>query len=218
MERALRVGVTHFAVFTAATDSFAHRNIGMSIKASLSEFRLLITEARSVLGKRLKVRGYLSTSFGCPFDGKVPARKAMRVLEKLAELEPDQISLGDTIGVATPKEVEALVNPALKVLTPARLAVHFHDTRGIALANVLRSLELGVRIVDSSAGGLGGCPFAPGATGNLSTEDLVYMLHGMGIRTGINLEELCKVSLAFAERIKRPLTGRYLQSFVARCR
>jgi hydroxymethylglutaryl-CoA lyase len=218
MERALRAGVTHFAVFTAVTDSFARRNIGMSIQDSLSEFRILIDEARSVLGKKLKVRGYLSTSFGCPFDGKVSAKQALRVLEKLAELEPDQISLGDTIGVATPKEVDALVIPALRLCTPNQLAVHFHDTRGTALANALRSFELGVRIMDSSAGGLGGCPFAPGATGNLATEDLVYMLHGMGIRTGINLDELCKVSFSFSKKIKRPLTGRYLQSFVARCR
>lgn len=213
LERALRVGVTHIAVFTAATDTFARRNIGMSIQHSLSEFRLLIAEARQALGRKLKVRVYLSTSFGCPFEGKVTAKKALRVIEKLAELEPDQLSLGDTIGVATPREVEALVRPAMKLLTVDQLAVHFHDTRGTALANALRSLDLGVRIMDSSAGGLGGCPFAPGATGNLATEDLVYMLQGMGIHTGINLNELCKVSLDFNRRIKRPLTGRYLQAF-----
>jgi hydroxymethylglutaryl-CoA lyase len=128
-----------------------------------------------------------------------------------------QVSVGDTIGVATPKDVDRVIKPGLKALGKARLAVHFHDTRGTALANALRSLELGVRSIDSSASGLGGCPFAPGATGNLATEDLLYLLHGMGFKTGIDLDRLSRLSLEFARRIGRPVASRYLQAFAAQC-
>jgi hydroxymethylglutaryl-CoA lyase len=217
LQRALKVGVTHIAVFTAATEKFAEKNIGMSISQSLSEFRRVIDEGRAQLGSKLRVRGYVSTAFGCPFEGVVPSKKALSVIEKLASLGVDQISVGDTIGVATPKEVEKLIRPALKLLGQKKTAVHFHDTRGTALANTLRSMDLGVRIIDSSAGGFGGCPFAPGAAGNLATEDLIYMLRGMGIRTGINLEKLCSASLKISRRMGRPLTSRYVQTFAAQC-
>jgi hydroxymethylglutaryl-CoA lyase len=163
----------------------------------------------------MQVRGYVSTAFGCPFEGKVAPSKALRVAEKLIKLGVSQISIGDTIGVATPKGVDQLIRPALKSWGAGKVAVHFHDTRGTALANALRALELGTRIIDSSAGGLGGCPFAPGATGNLATEDLVYMLHGMGMRTGIDLKLLSATSLEFARRIRRPLASRYLMAFAA---
>ena len=216
LERALAVGVTHFAIFTAATQSFAQSNIGMSIQESFREFTTVIAEARRRLGSRLKVRGYVSTAFGCPFEGKVPARKALRVLERMATMGVDQISIGDTIGVADPKLVETLIRPALKELKGVEIAVHFHDTRGTALANALRALDLGVRVIDSSIGGLGGCPFAPGAAGNLSTEDLVYMLNGMGMHTGVRLDALCNISLKLAQKMKRPLTSRYLQAFAQR--
>jgi hydroxymethylglutaryl-CoA lyase len=139
------------------------------------------------------------------------------VIEKLADFGVFQVSVGDTIGVATPKGVEDLIRPSLRSLGRDCVAVHFHDTRGTALANALRALELGVRTIDSSVGGLGGCPFAPGATGNLATEDLVYMLDGMGLRTGIDLASLCRISLEFARRIQRPLSSRYLQAFAASC-
>jgi hydroxymethylglutaryl-CoA lyase len=127
----------------------------------------------------------------------------------------DQVSIGDTIGVATPGAVDAVLRPALKLLGPKRVAGHFHDTRGTALANALRAVDIGVRALDSSAGGLGGCPFAPGATGNLATEDLVYMLDGMGMRTGIDLDALCRASLWMARRMRRPLTSRYLAAYAA---
>ncbi|MGZ3709145.1 MAG: hydroxymethylglutaryl-CoA lyase, partial [Bdellovibrionota bacterium] len=210
LERAVAAGATQIAVFTAATESFAKRNIGMSIRESLQEFGAVVADARR---HRMKVRGYVSTAFGCPFEGEVSAKKALRVVEKLAALGVDEISIGDTIGVATPNQVDDRIKPALKMLGESKTAVHFHDTRGGALANSLRALELGVRIFDSSAGGLGGCPFAPGATGNLATEDLVYMMERMGARTGIDLELLCETSLKMAQRMKRPIASRYVLAF-----
>ncbi len=213
LRRALKVGVTRIAVFTAATESFAQKNIGMSLAESLSEFRSVIDEGRAALGDRFQVRGYVSTAFGCPFEGKVTPKKALRVIEKLFALGVDQLSIGDTIGVANPRSVQELIQPALKLMGTEKTAVHFHDTRGTALANALRALDLGVRTIDSSAGGLGGCPFAPGASGNLATEDLVYMLNGMKIHSGIKLDALCEGSLKLAKIMKRPLTSRYLQTY-----
>jgi hydroxymethylglutaryl-CoA lyase len=217
LERALAAGATHLAVFTAATDSFTRRNIGMSVEESLAEFSRVIREAKARGGKSIHVRGYVSTAFGCPFEGKVAPKKAMKVIEKLARLGVEEVSIGDTIGVATPKAIEAVMKPALKLLGAKKVAGHFHDTRGTALANALRALELGVRTLDSSAGGLGGCPFAPGATGNLATEDLVYMLDGMGVRTGLKLDSLCRTSLELFQALKRPIASRYLQAYASQC-
>ncbi|MCM2322752.1 MAG: hydroxymethylglutaryl-CoA lyase [Oligoflexia bacterium] len=216
LRSALKAGVRHVAVFTAATDSFARRNIGMTVADSLKEFGALIREARE-RGEAVRVRGYVSTAFGCPYEGRVRPRAALRVVEKLAALGVEQVSIGDTIGVGTPNQVDELFGPALRLLGAARVAAHFHDTRGTALANALRALELGVRTIDSAAGGLGGCPFAPGAAGNLATEDLVYLLDGMGLRSGIDLEALCRTSLELARAMKRSPTGRYLQAFTASC-
>jgi hydroxymethylglutaryl-CoA lyase len=207
--------VTHFAVFTAATDSFAQKNIGMSIQQSFIEFEKVVQIAKAKLGKRLQIRGYVSTAFGCPFEGAVAPKKALKVVEKLANLGVHQISIGDTIGVATPKDVESVIRPAINLLGIEKTAVHFHDTRGTALANALRSLDLGVTTFDSSSGGLGGCPFAPGAAGNLSTEDLVYLLEGMGLKTGIDLNLLCQASLELFKKMKRPLVSRYLQTYAS---
>ena len=216
MERALEAGVRNVAVFTAATESFAERNIGMSIEASLREFTEVMKMARAA-GRKLEVRGYISTAFGCPFEGRVKPARALRVIEKLLDLGVTQVSVGDTIGVATPRDVEAVLRTAVNRFGGKNLAGHFHDTRGTALVNALRALELGVRTLDSSAGGLGGCPFAPGATGNLATEDLVYLLHGMGFKTGVDLERLCAASLKLSRVIGRPITSRYLAAHVASC-
>jgi hydroxymethylglutaryl-CoA lyase len=213
LERARALGADRLAVFTAASESFTQKNIGMSIDQSLAEFKAMIDSS----GKKVKFRGYVSTAFGCPFEGKVAPSKVLKVVERLARLGVEQVSIGDTIGVGTPGQVDQIIKPALKMLGAKRVAVHFHDTRGTALANTLRSLEHGVRIVDSSAGGLGGCPFAPGATGNLATEDLVYMLNGTGMKTGIHLEKLAALSLEFARRMKRPISSRYLQAYAAQC-
>lgn len=217
LERALSVGVTHIAVFTAATESFAKKNIGMSIDQSLQEFSSLIREARSELGSKLKVRGYVSTSFFCPFEGRVPVKKAMKTIERLARLDLEQVSIGDTIGYATPNDMDALLKPALHLLGVERTAIHLHDTRGTALANALRAFELGVRCFDSSAGGLGGCPFAPGASGNLATEDLVYMLGGMGVQHGVDMNRLARVSLWVNSLMAHPVASRYLQSYASQC-
>jgi hydroxymethylglutaryl-CoA lyase len=218
LERAQACDVKRIAVFTAASETFNRRNIGMSIRESLGVIQAVVSAARDPRqgGSRdVEIRAYVSTVFGCPFEGKVSPARAMRLIERLAALGIDQISIGDTIGVGTPNQVDRIVKPAFALLGRKGLAVHFHDTRGTALANTLRALELGVRTVDSSAGGLGGCPFAPGATGNLATEDLVYMLHGMGMRTGIDLDRLCRASLRLASRMKRLLSSRYLQAFAS---
>jgi hydroxymethylglutaryl-CoA lyase len=213
LERALRAGVRHIAVFTAVTESFTQKNIGMSVSRSLAEFKSLIADGKRALGSKLKIRGYISTAFGCPFEGKVSPKQALKIIDKLAALDVDQISIGDTIGVATPRDVDRLIKPALKSLGKKMTAVHFHDTRGTALANSLRAYEIGVRTFDSSAGGLGGCPFAPGAAGNLATEDLIYMLDGMGIRHGVDLQKLAQVSMDLHSAMNRPVSSRYLMSF-----
>ena len=214
LERALGAGARNLAIFTAATDGFATRNIGMTVDESFEEFKAVIAEAKRA-SKKIKFRGYVSTAFGCPFEGKVAAKKALKVVERLAKLGVDQISIGDTIGVGTPNQVTDIVKPALKILGARKLALHFHDTRGTALANALRALELGVTTLDASAGGLGGCPFAPGATGNLATEDLVYMLDGLGVKTGVDLNKLSEASLALAREMKRSLSSRYLAAYAA---
>ena len=212
LERAMAVGVDRIAIFTAASETFTKKNIGKSIAESLHEYREVTTHARKW---GMKVRGYISTVFGCPFEGKIAPSQALKVISQVAKLGVDEISLGDTIGVATPGDVDQVIPKALKAHGSKKIAVHFHDTRGTSLANSLRSIEHGVRIVDSSAGGLGGCPYAPGATGNLATEDLVYMLDGMGVATGIDLKKLAQTSARLHQQIGRPVSSRYLQAFLA---
>ncbi len=216
LERALRVGAKRIAVFTAVTETFNKKNMGMTVAEGLREIGALIQTARAEIGPKLEVRGYISTAFGCPFEGRVTPAQALRVVDKLVRLGVGQVSIGDTIGVATPANIKALVGPAIRAHSVKMIAVHLHDTRGTALANALQSLELGVRIIDSSAGGFGGCPFAPGASGNLATEDLVYMLNGMKIKTGIDLDLLCRASIKMSKKMKRPLTSRYLQAYAAK--
>ncbi len=213
LERAMASGAKGIAVFTAATESFAKRNIGMSIGESLRVIAEVVALARK---KKIAVRGYVSTAFGCPFEGKVSPKKPLAVAQKLAELGIPEISIGDTIGVATPRNVEEVLAPLVKKIgRKVRIAGHFHDTRGTALANAVAAMDVGVKVLDASAGGLGGCPFAPGATGNLATEDLVYLLDGMGIRSGVKLEKLAGTSLAFARRVGIPISSRYLRAFAA---
>ena len=189
MERALAAGVRSIAVFTAVSESFTRHNINATIAESLANFRPVIALAKQ---EAIAVRGYISTVFGCPYEGNVDPHKVLAVVESLLELGVDEISLGDTIGVATPNQVIDVIGLLLVEgkVPLAQLAVHFHDTRGTALANVLAALQMGVHIIDSSAGGLGGCPYAPGAAGNLATEDLLYMLHGIGIQTGVDLAKV----------------------------
>ncbi len=205
-ERALQTGIKEVAVFGAASESFSQKNINCSIKESFKRFEAVTTEAKK---RKMWVRGYLSVAFGCPYEGKVSEKKVFKLAEEFLKIGVDEISIGDTIGVANPKQVES-INKGLKKIVPlGKLAMHFHDTRGTALANVLQSLNDGLFIFDSSVGGLGGCPYAKGASGNLATEDLVYMLDGMGIKTGVQLSELIKVS-----KIMEKALGRRLQSKV----
>ena len=187
----------------------------MTIAESLAEFGRVIALAKK---HKIKVRGYVSTAFGCPFDGEVKPKQVLKVTEALLDLGVNQVSIGDTIGVAHPKSVEAVMKPAIQKFGAKNVAGHFHDTRGTALANALRAIELGCNTLDSSIGGLGGCPFAPGATGNLATEDLVFMLHGMGMKTGIDLDHLCKISWDFQREVGRQISSRYLQAFISQCK
>jgi hydroxymethylglutaryl-CoA lyase len=214
MERALAAGVRSVAVFTAASESFTRHNINASIAESLENFRPVVALARQ---EHVTVRGYISTVFGCPYEGSVAPEKVLAVAQALLEMGINELSLGDTIGVATPNQVVDVVGLLLdKGDIPAgSLAVHFHDTRGTALANVLMALQLGISIVDASAGGLGGCPYAPGAAGNLATEDLLYMLHGMGISTGVNLEKVVAATRFIAPLLGHAPTSKYYQAEAA---
>jgi hydroxymethylglutaryl-CoA lyase len=198
LDRALAAGVDAIGVFTAASDAFARANIRMSIDESLVVIERVIHRAKE---HGLWVRASISTAFGCPFTGAVPVEAVVRVCARLLDAGADQLSVADTIGVGTPNQVVDIVGALEAVVPPGELALHFHDTRGTALANALTGLALGVRTFEGAAGGLGGCPFAPGATGNGATEDLVYALHGMGIETGIDLTKLRTASRFIAAKL-----------------
>jgi len=209
MERALACGAAEVAVFTAATDAFARHNINMTVAESLVRFRDVLAMAAQH-GRR--VRAYVSVAWWDPYTGRVSSDAARRVAVALAEMGCYEIALSDTIGAATPDEVAALIEQVGREIPSTRLAVHLHDTRGTALANVLAALAAGVGTVDAACGGLGGCPYAPGASGNLATEDLVYMLHGMGAETGIDLDAVAATSRWIGGVIGRTLPGRYLSA------
>jgi hydroxymethylglutaryl-CoA lyase len=208
MERAVECRAKEVAVFTAASEAFARANINMTIEESLAAFREVVLVARSV---GCRVRGYVSTAWWCPYTGRVPPEHVRRVVISLRDIGCYEISVGDTIGWATPGEVASLLTLLTGDVCPEAIAVHFHDTRGTALANVLAALECGIATIDASAGGLGGCPYAPGASGNLATEDLLYMLHGMGIETGVDLNAVARASCAVGPLLGHPLPSRYLQ-------
>lgn len=212
LERALEAGAREIAVFTAASDTFNRHNINATIAESLQNIAQVMARARQ---ERLWVRGYVSTCFGCPYEGEVPPARVVDVAQQLLDLGIDEVCLGDTIGVATPGAVDRVLEPVLARVPVDRLGLHFHDTRGTALANTLRALEYGCVIFDSAAGGLGGCPYAPGAAGNLATEDLLYMAHGMGIATGVDLERVIAASRFIAARLGRTLTSKVYQAELA---
>ena len=216
MERALAVGVRAIAVFTAASESFTRHNINATIAESLANFRPVVALAQQ---EKVSVRGYISTVFGCPYEGKVEPRQALNVAQALLEMGIDELSLGDTIGVATPNQVVDVISLLVDegAIPIGQLAMHFHDTRGTALANVLMALQTGISIIDSSAGGLGGCPYAPGAAGNLATEDLLYMLHGMGIHTGVDLDKVAAATSFIAPLLGHAPTSKYYQAVVSTC-
>jgi hydroxymethylglutaryl-CoA lyase len=209
LERAIEAGVKSIAIFTAASETFNKRNINMTIEESFANYAPVVARA---LQERMRVRGYVSTAFGCPYEGDVPPEKVLEVCARLLDLRCYEVSVGDTIGVGTPTQVQGVIGMLLQVIPAGKLAMHFHDTRGTALANTLAALEMGIATFDASSGGLGGCPYAPGASGNLATEDLVYMLDKMAIETGVNLERLVAASSIVAPYLDHPLPGRYLQA------
>ena len=201
LARAIEAGATEISVFTAATESFSQHNTNCSISESLTRIGEVTEIAR---GKGLPVRAYVSCVLGCPYEGKVEFDSVIEVSKTLMELGCGEISLGDTIGVGTPGEARNLINSMSAVVPMNQLAVHFHDTYGQALANILACLEAGVRCVDASVSGLGGCPYAPGASGNVATEDVVYMLHGLGFGTGVDLRKLALTGRWISNRLDRP--------------
>jgi hydroxymethylglutaryl-CoA lyase len=216
LEAARAAKVEHVAFFTAASDGFNRANIGMTVDESLAMLAPLVASAREA---KLTVRGYVSTVFGCPYDGAVDPHRAARVARALLDAGCEEISLGDTIGVAAPSDISrALAACDAAGIHRTRLALHFHDTRGTALANVVEGLREGVTTFDSSAGGLGGCPFAPGATGNVATEDLVYAFDRMGIETGVSFEGVARASGIIAAAISKPLASRARAAWAARVR
>jgi len=209
LERALEAGLTEIAVFVSASETHNQRNLNRSIDESLESIRQIM---EALEGTGAWVRGYISMVFGCPYEGDVPLENVRHVAAELLKLGVDQISLGDTVGHATPRSVNERTRDLITDLPVEALALHFHDTRGTALANVVAGLDAGVRIFDGSVGGLGGCPYAPGASGNVATEDLVQMLHGMGVATGVDLEALVDVALFVEGTLRKRLSGRYLRA------
>lgn len=202
---AIASGVKEVAIFASSSESFSKKNINCSIDESFERFVPVMALAKK---HKIKVRGYLSTCFGCPFEGKVSEAKVVKLAQRMNKLGVYEISIGDTIGVANVGQVESLFKKLKKVIPTKKLAGHFHDTRGQALANILAAYKLGITIFDTSLGGLGGCPYAPGATGNVATEDVVFMFHGMGIKTGLNLDKLLEINPWMTEKIQHPLPSK----------
>jgi hydroxymethylglutaryl-CoA lyase len=212
LDRALAAGVQEIAVFAASSETFSRKNINQSIDDSFTTYRQVCDRARTA---GLRVRGYLSTAFGCPYEGRVPPERVAELAARLIDMGVFEVAVSDTIGIAHPGQVPQVLAAVLARLPAEQIALHFHDTRGTALANVLASLPLGIRTFDASAGGLGGCPYAPGAAGNLATDDLIYMLNGLGAETGVSLEQLSEASAFIGSRIDHRLPSRYAQAKAA---
>jgi hydroxymethylglutaryl-CoA lyase len=214
LEKALAAQVDEVSVFMSASETHNRKNINKSIDDTYSVLAEVVHEAKSA---PKTVRGYLSAVFGCPYEGAVSVDQVISVSEKLFEMGIDELSFGDTIGVANPRQVEKVLDSLLKRFPKEKLAMHFHDTRGTALANVLVSLEMGITTFDSSLGGLGGCPYAPGASGNVATDDLLYMLCGMNISTGVDREQLTEAALFIQNKIGRTLNSHHLLAISSCC-
>lgn len=213
LDNAMAVGMKEIAVFLSASETHNKKNVNKTIAETLNAFDEVISPARAA---GLKVRAYVSTVFGCPYEGEVDPRAVLSLSARLLEMGVYQISLGDTIGVANPRQVEDVLGQVLAAHPAEAIAVHFHDTQGTALANCLVSLTMGIRTIDSSAGGLGGCPYAPGAAGNLATEDLVAMLHAMGIQTGVDLDRLVDASRLATSFVGHDLPSKYLKAHIGK--
>lgn len=215
LDGASRAGMDEVAVFLAASESHNRKNINKSTEDALATYAAVVKEARD---RGVRVRGYVSCVYGCPYEGPIEVAAVERVCRALLDMGVEELSLGDTIGVGTPRQVAFVLGHLFEVgIDPARVAVHFHDTRGTALANTTVALQMGVRIVDSALGGLGGCPYAPGASGNVATEDVVYMLDGMGVSTGVDLDALVPISLGLQTHLGRELPSKYVKAHVGHC-
>ncbi|XP_038613772.1 hydroxymethylglutaryl-CoA lyase, mitochondrial isoform X2 [Tachyglossus aculeatus] len=208
-EAALAAGATEVSIFGAASEPFSKKNINCSIDESLQRFGEVLTAAK---GAGVPVRGYVSCVLGCPYQGKVAPAKVAEVSKKMYSMGCYEISLGDTIGVGTPGGMKDMLSAVLGEVPGEALAVHCHDTYGQALANVLMALQMGVKVVDSSVAGLGGCPYAQGASGNVATEDLVYMLHGLGVQTGVNLQKLMEAGAFICRALNRRTNSKVAQA------
>jgi hydroxymethylglutaryl-CoA lyase len=211
-ERARAAGATDVAVFTAASEAFNRKNTNAGIDESIQRFAPVLERARA---DGVAVRGYVSTVLGCPYQGEVPVADVVRVAQRLHELGCYEISLGDTIGVGTPAKARAMLHAVAQVVPMSALAVHFHDTYGQALANILACLEEGVRVIDSAVSGTGGCPYAKGATGNVASEDVVYMLHGMGLHTGVDLDLLIATGAWLSAQLHKDTASRVTRARTA---
>jgi isopropylmalate/homocitrate/citramalate synthase len=212
LEGATRSGVKEIAVFASASESFSQRNINCSISESLARLRAVTSEAK---GRGMAMRGYVSCVLGCPYEGAVPLAAVEGVAAELANMGCYEISLGDTIGVGTPRHAQAMLSAVAQTIPLKQLAVHFHDTWGQALANILATLDKGIEVVDASVAGLGGCPYAAGASGNVATEDVVYMLNGMGIETGIDLTKLAAAGRQITKVLGRKTTSKAAAALAA---
>ncbi len=209
LDRAAQAGITEIAIFAASTETFSRKNINQSIDESLAGYKQVCDRA---IAAGMRVRGYLSTAFGCPFEGTVAPERVAAVAERVAALGVFEVSVSDTIGIAHPGQVPRVLEAVLARLPVSKIALHFHDTRGTALANVLASLPFGITTFDASAGGLGGCPYAPGAAGNLASDDLIYMLDGLGIETGVSLTALSSASAFIESKLDHRLPSRFAQA------
>ncbi|RZB39475.1 hydroxymethylglutaryl-CoA lyase, mitochondrial [Asbolus verrucosus] len=207
LESALSVGVKEIAVFGSASEGFSQKNTNCSMQEGMNRIKEVVVKAQS-LKQDLKIRGYISCVVGCPYDGPIQPKAVTNICEFLLNLGCYEISLGDTIGVGTKTTVENMLKDLLKITSADKLAIHCHDTYGQALVNICTALDYGIRVVDSSVSGLGGCPYAVGATGNVATEDLVYMLHGLGAETGVDLKKIIDAGNYISEKINKPTASR----------
>jgi hydroxymethylglutaryl-CoA lyase len=211
LETAMKLGVREIALFTATSSAFTQKNINATVDESFSRMREIAHEAKR---NGIRMRGYISTAFGCPYQGHMSVKELIKVTEKFLDFDLYELSIGDTIGMATPKQVQEYLPELIKVVDKNKLAMHFHDTRGMALANVLVSLSFGINIFDSSSGGLGGCPYAKGATGNLATEDLLYLLNSCGSQTNVDMMKLSMASKYILDQLQKETPSKFLKAYL----
>ena len=207
------VGVKEISLFSATSNEFTKKNINCTIDESFSRMNEVATEAKK---NNLRIRGYISTAFGCPYAGEMSVDKLVSVIEKFLSLGVYEISIGDTIGVATPSQVDSYLSEVLKTMEISKVAMHFHDTRGMALSNILVSLEKGISTFDSSSGGLGGCPYAKGATGNIATEDVLYLANSLGIDTDVDLNKVVEASQFILRKVQKTSPSKYFQTLITK--